>query len=215
MLPGKYYRRVFKIRIPEHAKYDIEKFLERISKSIYSYGASIRLEGDSITIEIYGEKSMIRDSWIKLKALLSEYHKLSKMYPSKLLYKDVGLAIPLDVLAEILKLEGYKSEASREGLLSEAPYEEVIARAEAMKSSLEEAKDLYATRTAKKLLVGASALTGIPVSRVVEISLQSGLVDFDEDGKLILLKPWKEALRELVGLIRDEHEDKDTREGRE
>jgi hypothetical protein len=204
-VPGKYLKRTFSIKIPKGAWADLDRFLERISEAIHSYGASLRVEDDNLVIEIYGEKSMIMDSWIRIKKVVSDYAKLGKSYPSRLIYRDIGLAIPLDVLAEILALDGYKAIVDKDDLLTNAPYDTILSYAQAVKEALENSKLLYATRTAKKLIVAISAYSALDPQKVVEKALDTGLMIMGDDGKLELIKPWKEALRELVRVLRHEY----------
>ena len=197
-VPGRYLKRTFSIKIPRGARSDLERFLERISEAIHSYGASLRIDGDRLIIEVYGERSMIMDSWLRIKRIVADYSKLGKSYPPRILYKDVGLAIPLDVLAEVLSLSGYRAAVENGELMTNAPYDTVISYAQAVKDALEGSKLIYATRTAKKLIVAASAYSALDPQRVIEAALNAGLMTMNDDGKLELLKPWREAVRELV-----------------
>jgi len=207
-VPGRYFKRIFSIKIPKEAWADLEKFLERVSEAIHSYGASLRVDGDNLIVEVYGEKSMILDSWLRVKKVVADYAKLgSKSYPSRLIYRDIGLAIPLDVLAEILMLDGYKASIENENLLTNAQYDTVLSYAQSIRDALEASKLIYATRTAKKLIIAASAYSTLDPRRVAERALDTGLIIMNDDGKLELIKPWKEALRELVRVLRLERRD--------
>jgi hypothetical protein len=204
-VPGKYLKRTFNIKIPKGAWADLERFLERVSEAIRSYGASLRVDGDNLVVEIYGEKSMIVDSWARIKKVVADYAKLGKSYPSRLIYRDIGLAVPLDVLAEILMLDGYKANVEDGDLLTNAPYDTVLSYAQAVKDALENTKLIYATRTAKKLIVTISAYSALDPQEVVEKALDAGLMIMNDDGKLELIKPWKEAVRELARVLRHEY----------
>ncbi|MEB2836546.1 MAG: DUF2067 domain-containing protein [Desulfurococcales archaeon] len=205
-MPRKLYRRVFRVRIPPAAKGELERFLEALYKAIRSYGAVLRIKGDQLVIEVYGDRAMILDSWTRIKELISDYSRVeSSTYPARLIFKEVGLALPLDIIAEVLSLKGYSAAIEEEDLRTDAPYDEVISTALSVKEALEDTKLLYATRTAKKLVVAASALLEEDPHSVIERAIELGLARFDEEGKFELLKPWREALRELVGRTRVEH----------
>jgi hypothetical protein len=193
-------RRVFKVKIPPSAYSDLDRFLERVSGALHSYGAVIRIEDDTLIIEVYGGRSMIRDSWIRIKRILSEYLTPPKGgYSLKRIYRDVGLALPPDTLVEAVKSQGYRASIDGEFIHTNAPYEDVLEAAYSIKRALEDVKSLPATRTAKKLLITLSAIWGQPASRIAELLLSRGYARLTEEGKLELIKPWKELLRELRG----------------
>ena len=207
-MPRKLYRRVFRIRIPPAARGELERFLEALYKAIRSYGAVLRIRGDQLVIEVYGDKAMILDSWTRIKELISDYSRAeSSTYPARLIFKEVGLALPLDVIAEVLLLKGYRATVEGEDLRTDASYDEVVNTALSVKEALENTKLLYAMRTAKKLVVAGSALLEENPHDVVERAIELGLARFDDEGKLELLKPWREALRELAGRARVERSD--------
>ncbi len=204
-MPRRLYRRVFRVHIPPAARSELERFLEALYKAIHSYGAVLRIKGDQLVVEVYGDRTMILDSWTRIKEIISDYSRVeSSTYPARLIFKEVGLALPLDVIAEVLSLKGYRAAVEGEDLRTDAPYDEVVTTALSVRKALEDTKLLYATKTAKKLVVAGSALLEENPHDVVERALELGLARFDEEGKLELLKPWREALRELVGRARVE-----------
>ncbi len=192
-------RRVFSVRIPREAWGDIESFLERVAEALKSYGATIKLRGDSLLVEVYGQEYMIRESWVRLKRLLSEYTPGGEEgYSLARISKDVGLAVPGDVLAVVLRLEGSRAEYRDGRLVTDAPYDVVVDAARRVRKALEEAKALAATRTAKKAVVAAAALTGLEVDRVVAAGLEAGLLSEDEEGKIAIKGPWEQLVRRLA-----------------
>jgi len=191
-------RRVFKVKIPRAAAADIDRFLERLNRAIHSYGALMRVEGDSVIIEVYGTKSMIRDTWIRIKKLLSEYAEGPQSgFRLARVYRDAGLALPADVISEVLRYYGYKAEADGVNLYTNAPYEDVLEAALKVKDAIISMRELPATRTAKKAVATLSAVWGESPQRVIELLLESGHAVLTEEGKLELIKPWKEVVSQL------------------
>jgi len=200
-------RRVFYIKIPEDIRNDPEKFLERVSESVKSYGGVLRLKGNSIRVEIYGDGSMIRDSWSRIRQLIREYRSLEtekglKSYSLKRIFREVGLAIPADVLAEVLKLKGYKTEIDKEYIFSNASFDEIIDVSTDIKKAIEDIRFVQATRTAKKLVATLSVLAGKTVDDIIKDGIETNiLVEDNETGKISVISPWREALRELARVI--------------
>lgn len=193
-------RRIFKISIPPDAKYDLDRFLERLNSAIHAYGSVIRIEGNTIYIEVYGGKTMIKDTWTRIKKVLREYTPPPKGgFKLVRIYRDVGIALPPDVLAAVIEASGYRTEYDRENLYTDASYEEVLLAAKAIRGALEEMRGLNATRTAKKLLATLSAIWGAPVASVIDVLIEKGYARLSDSGKIELLRPWKEALSELKG----------------
>jgi hypothetical protein len=208
---ARFKRRVFHIRIPKSASGDVEKFLERLSEAIKSYGGAIRLEdNESVRVEIYGDGSMIRDSWIRIRNLLKEYRSLEvgrglKGYSLKRIYKEVGLAVPSDVLVEALRVKGYKAESDGENIISDADLDTIISLASEIKRAIEDLRFVQATRTAKKLIAAVSATTGRPVDDVIEKGIETGFLSEEEtSGKISVISPWREVIRELVRVLEGE-----------
>lgn len=193
-------KRTFSIKIPSLAYAELERFLERVAEAVKSYGASIKVEGDRVVVEVYGQEFMIRESWIRLKKLLAEYAppRGKRGYSLRLVAKEVGLAIPGDVLAVVLKEEG--SRARYEGgdfLETDAEFDHVVDAAARIRKAIEEARLLASTRTAKKAVIAVAALTGRPVAEVVETGLASGLLSEDDEGRIVIKRPWTEVVPEL------------------
>ncbi len=171
-----------------------------MAEAVKSYGASIRVEGDRVLVEVYGQEFMIRESWIRLKKLLAEYSppRGRRDYSLRLVSREVGLAIPGDVLAVVLKEEG--SRARYEGgdfLETDAGFDHVVDAAARIRRAIEEACLLALTRTAKKAVVAVAALTGRSVAEVVEAGLASGLLAEDDEGRIVIKRPWTEGVPEL------------------
>jgi hypothetical protein len=208
---SKFKRRVFHIRIPGEARGELEKFLEKLSDAIKSYGGVVRIvDNNSLRVEIYGDGSMIRDSWIRIRNLLREYRSVEvgkglRSYSLKRIHKEVGLAVPSDVIVEVLRAKGYEAEAREDDIVSNADLDTLISVALDVKNALEELKFVQATRTTKKLLAAVHAITGRPVDDIIEEGLEAGVLAEDESsGKVSVISPWRDVLKKLVRVLEGE-----------
>ncbi len=207
---AKFKRRVFHIKIPPEARRDLDKFIERLSESIKSYGGLVRLtDNNTLRVEIYGDGSMIRDSWIRIRNLLKEYQSSEikrdmKTYNAKRLYKEIGLAIPLDVLEEVLKAKGHKAEIREEVIVTNTDFEEIIDFGLEIKRALEDLRFVDTTRTAKKLIAATAAITGRSVDDIINMGLDLGVLVEEDNGKISVISPWKDVLKKLVRVLGSE-----------
>jgi len=182
----------------------MERFLSRVSEALKSYGAVVRVKGWSLEVDVYGDNTMIRDSWIRLREVLSDYgSSQSPRINLRRLSRDARIAVPVDVLVEVLKLMGYNAEEDDDGIKTDADYEEVLTFASMIRNALEELRLIPAARRAKHLIAALSASTGARVEDVISTGLNAGILR-DDEGKLLVKKDWRQALRELAKVIRSE-----------
>jgi len=202
-------KRVIIVKIPPMARADLEKFLERLSKAIMGDVALMRITGDKIRIEVYGGETLAKRTLVKVRSLLREYStptpsRGSRIIRARLINREAGAAIPVDVLVEALKVLGWEARLAEDGVETRAPPEEVFALASSIAAALREAATLHATRTAKKLVVALSALTGESVHRVVARALAAGALEEDDEGRLHVAGDWREWVKRLAGPPRGE-----------
>jgi len=202
-------KRVIIVKIPPMARSDLEKFLERLSKAIMSDVAIMRVTGDKIRIEVYGGETLAKRTMVRVRSLLREYSTPSpkrggRVIRAGLINKEAGVAVPLDVLVEALRVLGWEARQVPEGVETRAPPDEVLALASSIAAALKEAALLHATRTAKKLVVAVAALTGESVPRAVARALAAGALEEDDEGRLHAAGDWREWVKRLAGPPRGE-----------
>lgn len=201
-------KRKIAIRFPPSDLESPERFLERLSSQIKTSFTRIEIVGDTIIIEMAGDAASIRESLIRIKGLQEEYkgsiRKSSgekREYNARKIYRDIGLAIPLDVLIEALRRNGWSAEESNSGIKTNASYEDVISIARLIAGAIEGMKHLEAARGAKKALAVAAAVTGAPLEDAVRAGIEVGVLMEDDTGKLLTRVPWREAAREIISRL--------------
>jgi len=154
-------------------------------------------------IELVGDGASIRETIIRIKRLLDEYRVVAKKgglreYAARRIHREAGLAIPMDVLAEVLKRNGWRSEAREDAIETTAPFQEVVSAARLVAEALEAMKHVQASRSAKKALATAMAATGAPLEDAVRAGLEAGVIVENDEGRLETVIPWREAAREII-----------------
>jgi len=196
-------KRVIIVKLPPTARRDIDRFLERLSKALIGEIARMKLAGDMLKIEVYGSKTLAKATAARVRRLLREYSAPRApsgdiVYRPQRLFREAGLAIPLDVLVEVLKASGYRASLEDSGLKTNAPEDEVFSAAAAIAQAVKEAATLEATRTAKKLLAALSALRGVSLLQALDEALDAGALEEDDEGKLHVVGDWREWVKRLA-----------------
>ena len=139
---------------------------------------------------------------MSVRRLLEEYKVREargyRVYSARALHRQAGIAVPLDVVVELLTLEGYRAEEVEEGLKTTASPGEVIDAARRVAEAIKLLEGVYAARTAKKLLAVARAYTLIDLEEIIEACLSLGVLGEEGDGKLVVRGPWRSALKRLI-----------------
>ncbi|MCE4611392.1 MAG: DUF2067 domain-containing protein [Desulfurococcales archaeon] len=186
---------------------DPDKLVERLSKALKTSMVRLEVRGPKLIVELQGDSASVRTSLARLKSIVSELTVKSRrglnLYPPNLIYREVELAVPLDVVAEVLKSSGYKAQHTSEGLETNAPLEEVLRISEAVANALESIKALPLTTSTRKAVTAASVVTGLPPEEVVERGLQAGVI-VEEHDKVIVKGSWREAYSKLVKALEGE-----------
>ena len=199
-------RRIVSIDLKKLIVKDPDKLVERLSKALKTDMARLEVRGSRLIVELQGDSASVRTSLARLKSVVSELTVRSRrglnVYPPNLVYREVGLAVPLDVVAEVLKSSGYRAHYTSEGLETSAPLDEVLKASEAIARILDSMKILPLTTSARKAVATASAATGFPPEEVVERGLQAGVI-VEERDRMIIKGSWREAYRRLVKALEE------------
>ena len=201
---GRAKKTVITIKIPPLARANIERFLERLEKSIFSETVIGEIEGDTIRLQIYGSKLAVNRTLRMLRKLLKEYSTpktgREKAYSLKLLSREAGISLPPDVLIEVLKAEGFSARVEEGRLYTDADQDTVLGVASLIADAIKKLEHIYSTRTAKKLLIAYLTLNPtLNPSEAVMKALTQGVLEEDDDGKLYVRGDWREALKTLLG----------------
>ena len=202
-------RRVLIVKIPEAALADIDRFFERLSKAIGAETAIMRVSRGAVRIEFFGSEAMAKEAIARVRRLLREYSVREEVrgyreIPARLLYREAGLAVPLDVVEHVLRSMGRDARAGSSSIVTNADLEEVVGVARTVAEAVREAGTLYATRTAKKAVAAAAAITGRRVLEVLDAGLETGVLEEDDEGKLFVRGDWRVAVKRLVEALEGE-----------
>ncbi len=180
------------MRIPQGV--DLERFLDRVSKALATGSAIYRVEGGTLKIIVYGSEAEIKETVRRIKQLLREYKTQerggARLYTWKRIHRDAGGAIPLDALAQALRLQGHKARETGEGLETTAAYEEVAAAAQAVWEAMKTLAGSGASRSVKKAIAAAHAAGAGDPGELLEEALATGLAR-EEDDRIIPAMEWR------------------------
>ncbi len=195
-------KRAFIVKLPPQAMEDFDKFMERLSKAIAGDPVLMKFKDGYLRIEVYGGEVLARRAKEGIKKVLQEFKAEPKRGTLRVtrqsIYREAGVAIPLDVLEIVLRLQGYDTRTEGDEVYTSAPSGTIFDAARLIAEYLREAGNLYATRTAKRLVIAAGALTGASILEIIDAGLESGVLEEDDEGKLLVPGDWREAVKKLV-----------------
>lgn len=180
----------------------MDRFLERLSAALATSSAVYRVEGSTVKLTVYGSEAEIKETVKRIKQLLSEYKTRerggARTYPWKRIYRDAGGAIPIDALAQALRLRGHEARETGEGLETTAGYEEVASAAQAVWEAVRSLAASGASRSVKKAVAAAHAAgAGDPVDLLDE-ALRLGLAREEDDGRIVPAADWRRVSETLL-----------------
>lgn len=202
-------KRTLVVKIPPEAMRDLDRFLQRVSSVLKVPEASFRVErGGVLRVEVKGPRAEIREAMARVRSVVSEFTVIdaggSKIYNVKWIASVAGGPVPLDVLVEALKAKGYTASATGESLETRAPRETVVELASLVREAYESLKEPLYSRAFRKAIALAHALTGKPVSKLIDVAEQRGHVIWRGD-KAFIKGSWKTVARDLSKPGLNEH----------
>ena len=194
--------RMYTIRIPPGI--DVDKLNERLREAIRTPYAEIKVEKDGrLRIALVGVEADVKESWYRIRSVVSELwelYNLSKRGEVSIdaIVREVRRTFPPQALVEALKLRGYKAELLEGNILrTNAPLDIVLGLASRIAEVLDEIKFDVRGTAAKRVVAAVAAAFDLPPSRVIEVGLRADVFSEDEDGKIILKREWRQAIRRL------------------
>ena len=196
-------RRTISFTIKRLRASSLDKLVERLSREIRAEFARIEVKGDRLLVEIVGGKTGIRESVARIKALIRELEDRRvggglHVYSPRLIHREAGTAVPLDIVSEVLSREGYRARYTSEGLETNAPFEDVIEASSRVAEALRALEGVAATTSAKKALAAAAAATGLGVEFLVETASSRGFLVEDHRGRLTIKGSWRDTFKRLL-----------------
>ncbi len=205
-------KRVFIIKLPPLAREDMDKFMERLSSAIAGDTVLMKYKDGYLRVEVYGGEVLARRTKEGIKRVLDEFHAKQSGRGSRVAKKaidrEAGVAIPLDVLELVVRLSGYDVDVRDDEIIIRGPPSIVLSTARIIGEYIRESENLYATRTAKKLVVAIGALTRESIVEIVEAGLNEGILEEDDEGKLHVTCQWREAVKKLVKHLETEGQER-------
>ncbi len=203
---GSVSRRIVKIPLKSVESVDIERFLELLTSSLKTRYSKARMEGGFLIVEIVGDRHSIRESLARIKRLVAEYSRdkkrrgVTRIQASRI-HRDVGLAVPPDLLVEILKYQGYRASYIEGVVETDAPLDNVLQIAGGLAERLNELSRQPLATSARKAAAGASLLSGLPLSEILSIALEEGVFYSDSLSRAVARGGWKVALKNLLEIL--------------
>ncbi len=195
-------RRLYTIRVPPGL--DLEKLNERLREAIRVPYAEIKMEKDGrLRIILVGVEADVKDSWFRIKSVISELWELYNLAKRgevsiDAIVKEVRRTFPPQALVEALRLRGYKAELLDGNVLrTNAPLDVVLGLARRIAEIMDEVKFDIKGTAAKRVVAAVAAAYDLPPARVIEVGLKADVFEEDEEGKIVLKREWRQAIRRL------------------
>lgn len=179
--------------------------LETILKCIRVPEARITIKGSTLHIEMTGFEGDIKESWLKLKNVVAELAAVtnsrgSRTMPMQYVAKAVKRTLPPELLAIVLSMLGWRSEARSDRLETEAEEGVVIDIAKRLASVLEAELVRFRVkgRSSKIFVAALAVLLDVSPEEAVRIALNEGVLEEEEDGTYRLKAEWRSTLSKLI-----------------
>ncbi len=200
-------RRLFTIRVPPGI--DLEKLNERLREAIRVPYAEIRAEKDGrLRIMLVGVEADVKESWFRIKnvvAELWELYNLSKRGEVSIeaIVREIRRTFPPQALVEALRLRGYNADLLEGNVLrTNAPLDVVLELASRIAEILDEVKFDVKGTAAKRVVAAVAAAFDVSPFEVIEIGRRADVFEEGEDGKIVLKREWRQAIRRLAIVLR-------------
>jgi len=201
-------RRLYVVSVPPSIP--AEKIYTKLAEALRTSYAEIAIRGGKAFIVIVGTDAQIKESWLRVRNVLSQLwglHMLqtSKEVPIEVVAREAGRTFPPEALVYALRLRGYNAELSddKQLIYTNAPPDEVVALAKSIAETLDSIKFRVRGAAAKRLVAAISAGLGIEPTKVIEVAMEAGVLIESEDG-VRLREEWRRGLRKLALVLRPE-----------
>ncbi|AEM38050.1 protein of unknown function DUF2067 [Pyrolobus fumarii 1A] len=200
-------KRLYTIRVPPGI--DLDKLNERLREAIRVPYAEIEVEKDGrLRIMLVGVEADVKDSWYRIKNVVAELwdlYNLSKKGEVSVdaIVKEIRRTFPPQALVEALSLRGYRAELLEGNVIrTNAPLDVVLSLASRIAEVLEEIKFDVRGTAAKRVVAAVAAAFDVVPQEVIEVGLKADVFEHDEEGKIVLKREWRQAIRRLGVVFR-------------
>ena len=180
------------------------QLLDKITEEVSVRWMKTEVVDNMLLIEALGFPYELKGLRYEIEQLKKEIEASAMPYTSVSVDEFSKLArvsVPLDALAEALKLLGYSASVEGRTLRSDAPFGEVVELARRMKEIMD--SDVVRFRlphSLKKAVAAVSAAYGVSPDEVVEIMKREGLIE-EGDFKYEPREEWRKAIKRLSELL--------------
>ncbi|MCS7364665.1 MAG: DUF2067 domain-containing protein [archaeon GB-1867-035] len=200
--------RVFKISVS--GEDDLLKLLELICNRLSFVDYNISSRPGFIKVVVRGSHEDVKYAADVIKELTLSVRRKSRLiaggfnvFSVREISKMAGMAISLDLLAEALRLKGFKCRVVRNSIETNASEDVVSNVLRLMSSAYLDLRFETKSSSVKRLLVLASSVTGVDLWSVVEVARELEFISRDDEGRLVLLREWRDALKRLLPVLRE------------
>jgi len=171
----------------------LEKLDEELALEAELYA---ELKQDKIVFKVFGLEPSVEATITKIKNYIAHFTKIRTLSPkqgltAEQLAKFVHKAIPLDVLAEVLKRQGVTGVAIRKNTIyADTDLETVQAYAQLIAKVIDKTANLKYSHNLKKAIIAAIVLYNISIPEALETLRECNVLNESEE----LAVPWQSAL---------------------
>lgn len=177
----------------------IEKVDEELSAQATVYA---EMRGSKILFRIVGFEPNVQRTMIKLREIINLVKRLRTARPragisAEELAKFARRAVPLDVLAKVLRVQGVYAEVRGPTIYADTDLNTLISLAQALGEALEKLSKMPLGHGLKKLVAAAMVLTGLNPMQILQRAKEIGVVNELNE----LVEDWEKALDKLLEAI--------------
>lgn len=199
--------RVFKISVSDEE--DLLRVLESLCSRLSFVDYNVSSKPGFIKIIVRGSHEDVEHASEIIREVAFSVKRKSKLgagginvFYARDISRMAGMAISLDLLAEALRLRGFKCRIIRNAIETNASEDVVGDVLKLMSSAYADLRFETKSNSVKRLLVLASSVTGVDLWSVVEVARELEFISRDEEGRLVLHREWRDALRRLLLVLR-------------
>jgi len=180
------------------------RFVELLSEHLRGANIIIDLKGTTVKVRVYGSRSDIKSTFLKIKDLVTivkgERGEGLKKYSLRYLLtsSELKAPIPIDLIRDVLALKEFKVEIKRGYVITDASLEEVRRTIERISEIYSELRSVRASPRAKKVIALMSSLTELSVGEALKVLLDNGVIRTVEGAGTYALTCKYEVVLEVV-----------------
>jgi len=177
----------------------IERVDEELSAQATVYA---EMRGSKILFRIVGFEPNVQRTVIKLREIINLVTRLHTTRPragisSEELAKLARRAVPLDVLAKVLKAQGVYAEIRGPTIYADTDLDTLISLVQTLGEALDKLSRMPLGHGLKKLVAAAMVLTGLSPMQILQRAKEIGVVNELNE----LVEDWEKALDKLLEAI--------------